>query len=174
MRKTTVRLPSDGLTEAQKRRMNGPMHEYKMNEPMSVHEFKRMPDDLKVEYVRGLNSRFGVGPSTIGVELFGRSRPWLGELLKEIGAKIPRGGKLARQQRYEWEKWLDGVEHVSEPPKEIKQIREEPSMVLESATVRFVGELTATSIVQALSKIRVPMGEKCVVCIYVCRQPEGV
>ena len=174
MRKTTVRLPSDGLTEAQKRRMNGPMHEYKMNEPMSVQAFKAMPDDLQIEYVRGLHARFGVGASTIGVELFGKSRPWLGDRLKRRGVTLPISGKMARYQRYEWEKWLDGSVNASEPPKETEQIREEPAMELESATVRFVGELTATSIVQALSKIRVPMGEKCVVCIYVCRQPEGV
>lgn len=170
MRKTTVRLPHDGLTEAQKRRMNGPMHEYKMNEPMSIQEFKAMPDDLQVEYVRGLVSRFGVGVSTVGVELFGKSRPWLGDRMKRRGVTFQRNGHLTMKQRYEWEKWLNGVK---EPVKETEHDETAPKMVLESASVRFLGEVTPNAIMKALAKVSVPDG-RCEVCISICRLPEGV
>lgn len=49
------RLPSDSLTAAQKREMNGAVKTYNITRPMPLDEFKGMPDDLQREYLR--NSR---------------------------------------------------------------------------------------------------------------------
>ena len=44
-------LPSDYLTAAQKRRLNGPVSTYKLDEPMSLESFKAMPEDLQKQYM---------------------------------------------------------------------------------------------------------------------------
>lgn len=48
------RLPSDYLTAAQKREMNGEMKTYNITRPMPWGDFKAMPDDIKREYLRNM------------------------------------------------------------------------------------------------------------------------
>ena len=50
------RLPSDYLTAAQKREMNGEMKTYNITRPMPWEDFKAMQDDLKREYLRNMQS----------------------------------------------------------------------------------------------------------------------
>lgn len=50
------RLPSDYLTAAQKREMNGEMKTYSITRPMPWEDFKAMADDLKREYLRNMQS----------------------------------------------------------------------------------------------------------------------
>lgn len=50
------RLPSDYLTAAQKREMNGKMKTYNATRPMPWEDFKAMPDDIKREYLRNMQS----------------------------------------------------------------------------------------------------------------------
>lgn len=52
-------LPSDFLSAAELKRRNGPMTEYRMNEPMNWSAFRSMPDDLQVQYVTGLRAKYG-------------------------------------------------------------------------------------------------------------------
>lgn len=48
------RLPSDYLTAAQKKEMNGAVKTYNITRPMPLDEFKGMPDDLQREYLRNI------------------------------------------------------------------------------------------------------------------------
>lgn len=68
-------LPSDRLTPAQKRRLNGPVSTYNLSKPMNWIEFIQMPKDIQLEYlntlVTNLKARrvdlclmFGVSPAT--------------------------------------------------------------------------------------------------------------
>lgn len=50
------RLPSDYLTAAQKKEMNGAVKTYNIMRPMPLAEFKGMPDDLQREYLRNMQS----------------------------------------------------------------------------------------------------------------------
>lgn len=50
------RLPSDYLTAAQRKEMNGPVKTYNITRPMPLEEFKVVPDDLKREYLRNMQS----------------------------------------------------------------------------------------------------------------------
>ena len=43
-------LPSDHLTEAQKRKLNGEVMNYDLSKPMNWKQFKSMPHDLRAEY----------------------------------------------------------------------------------------------------------------------------
>lgn len=47
-----VKFPSDYLTKKEIKAMSGEVKSYRLNEPMSWREFKAMPDDIKVTYIK--------------------------------------------------------------------------------------------------------------------------
>ena len=58
-------LPSDSLTPAQRKKMNGEVVTVKMNEPITWSDFKALKPDVAEEYYNGIVDRFGVGLSSI-------------------------------------------------------------------------------------------------------------
>lgn len=46
--------------------MNGEVKSYRLNSPMDWAEFKSMPDDLKVVYIKALRNKYGVPDAHIG------------------------------------------------------------------------------------------------------------
>ena len=63
-------LPSDYLTDAQKRRLNGPVSTYKLDEPMSWESFKAMPEDLQKKYILNLQETYQANNDMLG-KMFG-------------------------------------------------------------------------------------------------------
>ena len=63
-------LPHDGLTPAQLRRLNGPVHTYKLDEPMTWGEFKAMPEDLQKKYILNLQELYRANDTMLG-KMFG-------------------------------------------------------------------------------------------------------
>ena len=66
-------LPSDHLTAAQKRGLNGPVHTYAINRPMTWAQFKEMPADLQQAHLDYVQNRFSVGLGTIARPVWGVS-----------------------------------------------------------------------------------------------------
>lgn len=102
-------LPSDHLTAAQWRRMNGPVVSVNLNVPITYDEFKALPDHLRREYVLSLLSH-GAGVSDMA-EMFGVSRNTMSTL---IATKIPgvaktlKPGRKSKQARKAWSEFLSG------------------------------------------------------------------
>lgn len=105
-------LPSDNLTEAQIRRMNGPVRTYQMDRPMSWREFKEMPEDLRKQYLVHLREAY-TATNELLADMFQVS---LGTIQREqtrlgITATHPhldRGSALERTRR--WNAFLHGKE----------------------------------------------------------------
>ena len=55
-----VRFPSDNLSKKELQKMNGECKAYRLNDPMGWKEFKAMPDDLKITYIKLLRKEFNV------------------------------------------------------------------------------------------------------------------
>ena len=116
-------LPSDYLTAAQKRRLNGPVSTYKLDEPMSWESFKAMPEDLQKKYILGLQENYGANDEMIG-KMFKKSdtvalrvRNTLN--IKPLGkCKLNRNEKAIRDAK--WEAFCNGV--VGGKPGEPKKI----------------------------------------------------
>lgn len=70
-------LPSDYLTPAQKRKLNGPTVTWQMNSFYSYPEFKAMPDDIQEAYLVTIINKYKVGVTAIAKELFGITGPGL-------------------------------------------------------------------------------------------------
>ena len=75
------RLPSDYLTAAQRKERNGEVKSYNITWPMPWHEFKAMPEDLRREFFRNMQS-------------FGGTAKWLAEEMKACDATIRREAEL--------------------------------------------------------------------------------
>lgn len=58
-------LPSDSLTAAQLKRRNSPVYTYNISKCLSFDEFKRLPDDLKLQYLNTLSATYRVPLKTI-------------------------------------------------------------------------------------------------------------
>ena len=74
-------LPSDTLTEKQRKEKNGEVKSYNITRPMPWPEFKAMPEDLKREFFRNMQS-------------FGGTAKWLAEEMDACDATIRREAEL--------------------------------------------------------------------------------
>ena len=61
----SVKLPSDYMTQKEIKAMSGECKSYKLNKPMNWKEFKAMPDDIKISYIKLIREKFGATDSAI-------------------------------------------------------------------------------------------------------------
>lgn len=116
-------LPSDYLTAAQKRRLNGPVSTYKLDEPMSWESFKAMPEDLQKKYILNLQETYQTNDKMIA-KLFGKSDVTVGEHRKRLGLKPIGKSRMTRDEvavrDAKWDAFCNGV--VGGKPGEPKKI----------------------------------------------------
>ena len=138
-----VKLPSDYLSKKELKAMNGPVESYRMNDPMSWEEFKKLPDDLKVTYIKALREKYKV-PDAMLAECMGISGQVFGKWMRCYGLGTGKGSGAAGRHWYNtpdhdrFVAWWNGVsletinsesEETVETPVEIV---EEPADVQES------------------------------------------
>ena len=80
-------LPSDMLTEAQKRKLNGPCTTVKLGAPMSWEEFKAPPNSLAEEYLTDLQDTYGATQKMLA-QMFGLSTSYLCKALHARGLEV--------------------------------------------------------------------------------------
>lgn len=105
-----VKLPSDYMTKKELKSMNGECKSYRLNSPMSWEEFKSMPDDLKVVYIKALREKYNV-PNTALAEMFDISSSMLSRYLKRLGLAEGKSSSISKRS---WNKeaflaWRNGV-----------------------------------------------------------------
>lgn len=116
--KRGCRLPSDSLTAAQKRRLNGEVKTYNMNAPMAWAEFKEMPDDLKVTYLNHLADEYQASQKMIA-GMFGIHPATMCECFRHLGVAAKnsgvKGGEKAAARDHRWAEFLNGGIPAAEP-----------------------------------------------------------
>lgn len=101
-------LPSDYLTDAQKKARNGKLSTYNLSKPMTYEQFKLMPRDLQREYLLKLRNDMHASARVIAL-MFGCSDETVRCAIHELG--IGTGGKkmiMNRDQLTRWNNWLSG------------------------------------------------------------------
>jgi DNA uptake protein ComE-like DNA-binding protein len=155
-------LPSDSLTAAQRRKLNGEVMEYKIGQRITWEEFKTYPPEMQKKYLQYFADNHGASTGMI-CALFNRSQPVVSSYFKDRGL----GGILNRQPKKEamerFNDWLSGtdeqpvVAEVPPVPIEVKPVvvekvvkPEQPYFVhtLLSGNMELSG--TATEIFQTL------------------------
>lgn len=124
-----VRLPSDNLSKKEREAMNGECIKYaSLKKPMSWEEFKKLPKDLAVQYIKSLRKKYNVPDKNIAENVFHISPAALTKYNREVLELFQ--GKCAGGKRV-WDKdgflaWCggaeDGVVKPSETPVEEEQI----------------------------------------------------
>lgn len=86
----SVRLPSDYMTRKELNAMSGEVNTYRLNEPMKWAEFSKLPDDLKVSYVKALRDRYKV-PTIEIYKMFGGGQQAKKDEFKRLGLCSGKG-----------------------------------------------------------------------------------
>ena len=133
-------LPSDYLTDAQKRRLNGPVSTYKLDEPMSWESFKAMPEDLQKQYILNLQNTYQANDKMVG-KMFGKSDVTVGEHRKRLGLKPIGKSMMTRDEKAirdaKWNAFCNGV--VGGKPGEPKKIENNEVKELHDEINDFIG-----------------------------------
>lgn len=104
-----VTFPHDNLSGKELKSMNGEIKSYNINNPMRWAEFKRLPDDLKIMYIKRLREKWDVYDTTI-FEMFGIAQQTGSKEFRRLGLGC---GKASSGKRHpdtdSWYKWRNGV-----------------------------------------------------------------
>ena len=133
-------LPSDYLTAAQKRRLNGPVSTYKLDEPMSWESFKAMPEDLQKKYILNLQETYQANNDMLG-KMFGVTGVSVCKMRHALGIKAMGQSKMTHDEvavrDAKWDAFCNGV--VGGKPGEPKKIENNEVEELHDEINNFVG-----------------------------------
>lgn len=99
-------LPSDYLTAAQKKGLNGKVITYNLSGPMTYSKFRVMPDDLQKEYLLKLRNEMGATLTAMGKMM--QCSP---ETVRQALIRHGLSTKLSRmsfESKLRWDAWLKG------------------------------------------------------------------
>lgn len=121
-------LPSDYLTAAQKRRLNGPVSTYKLDEPMNWESFKAMPEDLQKKYILNLQETYQANNDMLG-KMFGVTGVSVCKMRHALGIGAMGQSKMTRDEvtvrDAKWDAFCNGV--VGGKPGEVEKEEAEES-----------------------------------------------
>lgn len=93
-----VKFPSDYLSKKELKAMNGDVKSYNLNKPMTWEEFRRMPQDLQIMYIKKLRNEFGV-PDIVLSKAMGVCKSSFSKAMKELNLSL---GKSAGATGKKW------------------------------------------------------------------------
>lgn len=103
-----VRFPSDNLSKKELKKMSGECVSYRLNEPMTWAEFKKMPDDIKVTYIKLLQEKWKVPVNHIG-KMMGVSQPVIQRETARLGIVLGKGVHKQTWDKEGFYAWVNGV-----------------------------------------------------------------
>lgn len=121
-----VKLPSDYLSKRELNAMSGKCKSYRLNEPMLWKEFKSMPDDIKITYIKLIREKFDASDSALA-EMFGVSGCPVSKEMKRLGIAVGKRNKNHKWNKDAFYAWVNRVpvEKPVEPVEETQEVAEE-------------------------------------------------
>ena len=102
-----VRLPSDNLSKKELKKMSGECVTYRLNAPMKWDEFRAMPDEHKITYIKNIQKKWNVSLANIGVML-GISQSLISQETKRLGIPGEKRNRYTKWDKEGWEAWAFG------------------------------------------------------------------
>jgi hypothetical protein len=127
-----VKFPYDYMTKKELKAMNGEVKSYRLNEPMTWKEFKELPDDIKVTYIKLLREKWGV-PDTHIAEMMGIGKCSISQEMTRLNLN---GGRKARDYKWDTEgfrAWVHGVPVVEDEP--VQAVKDDSSTAIPEAVI---------------------------------------
>ena len=95
-----VKFPSDYLSKKELKAMNGDLKTYNLNRPMTWKEFRSMPQDLQIMYIKKLRNEFGV-PDIVLCKVMGICKSSFSRAMSDLNLSLGRSAGAKGKQ------WLD-------------------------------------------------------------------
>ena len=95
-----VKFPSDYLSKKELKAMNGDLKTYNLNRPMTWEEFRSMPQDLQIMYIKKLRNEFGV-PDIVLCKVMGICKSSFSRAMSDLNLSLGRSAAAKGKQ------WLD-------------------------------------------------------------------
>ena len=93
-----VKFPSDYLSKKELKAMNGDVKSYNLNRPMTWKEFRSMPQDLQIMYIKKLRNEFGV-PDIVLSKAMGVCKSSFSKAMRDLNLSL---GKSAGATGKQW------------------------------------------------------------------------
>ena len=95
-----VKFPSDYLSKKELKAMNGDVKSYNLNRPMTWKEFRSMPQDLQIMYIKKLRNEFEV-PDIVLCKAMGICKSSFSKAMSDLNLSLGRSAGAKGKQ------WLD-------------------------------------------------------------------
>ena len=118
-------LPSDHLTEAERRKLNGPVVTLRLDEPMTWADFLALSDEHKRLYLGHLMDRYRPSCRALG-EMLGVSAITACRTLRSCGASRGRDTRATAEQRAAWTAFLGNAAPAEEERDDAPTAPEDP------------------------------------------------
>lgn len=105
-----VKFPSDYLSKKELKAMNGDVKSYNLNRPMTWEEFRSMPQDLQIMYIKKLRNEFGVPDSALG-KAMGVCRSSFSKAMRDLNLSLGKSAGATGRQWFGSEKSLKFSEY---------------------------------------------------------------
>ena len=128
----SVKLPSDYMTQKEIKAMSGECKTYKLNSPMTWREFKGMPDDIKITYIKLIREKFGATDSAIGKMMRTNSCSFSQEMNRlgiRTGKHTGGGAKWDKEGFHAWVNRFAATDEVAQET--VEETAEEVAEVIE-------------------------------------------
>lgn len=127
-----VKFPSDYLTKGELKKMSGECKSYRLNSPMSWKDFKAMPEDLQIAYIKAIKDKYNPTVTAIG-KMMGVERANLSKHLLGLGfEKQTRGDRPWDKEGFA--EWCFGVPKTEECQSVQEEVDELPVAVEQDVT----------------------------------------
>lgn len=100
-------LPSDYLTAAQKKGLNGKVRTYNLSGPMTYNTFRAMPDDLQKEYLLKLRNEMDATLTAMG-KMMQCSPETVRQALMRHDIPTNNIKRMSFESKLRWDAWLKG------------------------------------------------------------------
>ena len=115
-----VTFPSDHMTKKELAKMSGEVKEYNIKNPMKWAEFKKMPDDLRKEYLTRLRKLYSATNPALA-KMFGVSEPTVRLECHKLG--VPAGEKHGRTAP----EWYSFIKYgTPDPAEKVEEVKCDP------------------------------------------------
>ena len=119
-----VKFRSDYLSKKELKAMNGDVKSYNLNKPMTWEEFRSMPQDLQIMYIKKLRNEFGV-PDIVLSKAMGVCKSSFSKAMRDLNLSLGKSAGATGKQWLNSEKTSKFYEYWNKFSKKDESIKEE-------------------------------------------------
>ena len=133
----SVKFPSDYMTQKEIKAMSGEVKTYRLNEPMDWSEFKGMPDDIKISYIKSIRAKYGATDSAIAKMMMTNTCSFSKEINRLGISNGKHAGGAAKWDKEGFHAWMN---RFPSPATVVAQVVEETAEEVAEVPVTYVEE----------------------------------